>query len=349
MTIAAQDIVALEGWMDAQGLGVGLPAHGARRLSGGTQNVMMLFDRGDQTFVLRRGPEHVRATTERSILREIRILGALAVTPVPHPRLIAPCRDRAVLGDSVFYLMAPVNGFNAVNELESAHRDSAEVRHEMGFRMVDALASLHAVDPDQVGLGDLGRPEGFHERQVRRWLTELDSYAALPGYEGHAIAGLDEVAGWLERRIPQRWRPGLMHGDFHLGNVMFEPTGPRVAAIVDWEMCTVGDPLLDLGWMLSLWQEPGQESDLLDSELSKAGGLATPDELIDRYACQGIRDVIELDWYRIMACFKLGIVLEGTYARSRAGMSPEELGGWMRERTTLLFERAHALIARSSR
>ena len=349
MTALLTELGAIESWMDTHALGTGLPLDGAQLLGGGTQNVMVRFRRGDCSYVLRRGPTHVRTSTDTSLLREIRVLRALARTAVPHPRLIAACPDRDVLGDSVFYLMAPVDGLNAVNELSSAQHASPAVRHHMGLGMVDALAALHAVDPDQVGLGDLGHPEGFHQRQVRRWLSELDSYAALPGYEGHTIEGLADVANWLERQPPQHWQPGLMHGDFHLGNVMFEPNGPDVAAIVDWEMCTVGDPLLDLAWMLSLWHEPGHQTDLLDSALSQAGGVATPDELINRYAEQGTRDVSELDWYRVLACFKLGIVLEGTYARSRAGKAPTDLGAWMRERTTMLFERAHDRMAASAR
>lgn len=349
MTAAAPELKTLRTWMDGQGLAPGLPLEDAQSIGGGTQNVMLRFCRGSETFVFRRGPRHVRSTTDRSLRREIRILESLAATDVPHPRLIAACDDKDVLGDSVFYLMQPVHGLNVVNELGTAHRESAAVRHQMGLCMVDALATLHAADPDRIGLGDLGRPEGFHERQVGRWLDELASYDALPGYEGHAIPGLSDVANWLERRRPRAWQPGLMHGDFHLGNVMFDPDGPGVRAIVDWEMCTIGDPLLDLGWMLSLWLEPGHEVDYLDSALSKAGGVAAPEQIIERYAAHAGRDVGDVDWYRVLACFKLGIVLEGTYARSQAGKAPAGLGAWMRERTTLLFERAHALIATSPR
>lgn len=332
-------------WMDGQGIAADTPLSEVRRIGGGTQNVMIRFRRGPDEFVFRRGPEHVRASSNDALLREMRILRGLGQTAVPHPRLLAACSDPAVLGDSVFYLMSPVDGFNAVNDLPATHRESAAVRHQMGLSQVDALCALHEVDPGDIGLGEFGRPDGFHERQVPRWLRELESYDALAGYEGHAIPGLDEVARWLSDRLPRTWRPGLMHGDFHLSNVMFEPTGPEVAAIVDWEMCTVGDPLLDLGWMLSLWTEPGSRPDLLDSELAKAGDLATPDELIQRYAAGGSRSLEHIDWYRVLACFKLGIVLEGTYARSRAGKAPQELGAWMRQRTTLLFERAHAVIA----
>ncbi|MAO80958.1 MAG: phosphotransferase family protein [Nocardioides sp.] len=333
--------------MDDQGIAADTPLSDVRPIGGGTQNVMIRFRRGPEEFVFRRGPEHVRATTNDALLREMRILRGLSHTSVPHPRLLAASSDPGVLGDSVFYLMAPVDGFNAVNELPTSHRESATVRREMGLRQVDALRTLHEVVPEDIGLGDLGRPYGFHERQVPRWMRELESYNALPGYEGHAIPGLDEVARWLSDRLPRSWRPGLMHGDFHLSNVMFEPAGPEVAAIVDWEMCTVGDPLLDLGWMLSLWADPGARSDLLGSELAKAGDLATPDDLIQHYAAAGSRSLDHIDWYRVLACFKLGIVLEGTYARSRAGKAAQELGAWMHERTTLLFERAHTLIAAS--
>lgn len=340
------ELEVVQRWMDEHGVGGGA-IEDARPLGGGTQNVMTVFSRGTDRYVFRRGPRHVRPSTNRALLREMRILGALAATDVPHPRLVASCSDPEVLGDSVFYLMEPVDGLNVVDELSAVHQESAQVRREMGLRMVDALTVLHDLDADEIGLGDLGRPAGFHDRQVDRWLAELSSYEKLPGYEGHAIHGLPAITSWLDRHRPRSWQPGLMHGDFHLGNVMFERGGPDVAAIVDWEMCTLGDPLLDLGWMLSLWAGPGEDVDQLNSALSRAGAVVGPDDLIERYAVRTRRDLFDLAWYRVLACFKLGIVLEGTYARSRAGKANAEVGARMRATTTMLFDRAHALVSGS--
>jgi aminoglycoside phosphotransferase (APT) family kinase protein len=155
------------------------------------------------------------------------------------------------------------------------------------------------------------------------------------------------VADWLERNRPNSFAPGLMHGDFHLANVMFSLAGPEVAAIVDWELCTVGDPLLDLGWVLATWPAGGQALDLFDSPLAKAGGLATAAELVERYAERSGRDLSAITWYFVLACFKLAIILEGTYARSCAGQAPRAVGERLHGLGKHLFERAHKQIAMS--
>jgi aminoglycoside phosphotransferase (APT) family kinase protein len=213
----------------------------------------------------------------------------------------------------------------------------------MGLRAADGIAALGRVDHRAVGLGDLGRPEGFLERQVGRWLAELESYAQHAGYPGPEIPGLGIVADWLERHRPGHWTPGLLHGDYHLANLMYAWDGPRLAAIVDWEMCTVGDPLLDLGWLLATWPAPGQLG-IGPSVLGEAGGLPTPGELVARYAEQSERDLAAIDWYVVLACFKLGIVLEGTHARAFAGKAPRATGNLLHAITLGLFARAHAFI-----
>jgi aminoglycoside phosphotransferase (APT) family kinase protein len=140
-------------------------------------------------------------------------------------------------------------------------------------------------------LAKLGRPEGFLDRQVHRWLHELDSYRAYAGYPKAAIRGVRGIADWLQRNQPSSGVPGLIHGDFHLGNVLFDRSGPNVVAIVDWEMCTIGDPLLDLGWLLATWPQPGQRRDILGSALARAGGLPNQTDLISNYARNFARDV----------------------------------------------------------
>ncbi len=333
---------ALAPWMSDQGLGDG-PLENVSAITGGTQNVMLRFERAGRPYVFRRGPLHLRPISNKVILRETRVLKALAGTDVPHPRLIAVCDDTTVLGDAVFYLMEPIDGFNAGAELPELHADDPQIRHEMGLSMADALAKLGAVDHVAVGLADFGKPDGFLERQVPRWKAELESYNSFDNYSGAEIPGIDDVAAWLQQHQPQDWQPGIMHGDYHSANVMFSRTGPEVVAIVDWEMCTIGDPLLDLGWMMATWHLPGQ-NEVLGHELMMAGGLATPQEIVERYGQNTTRDLTHINWYAAMACFKLGIILEGTYARASAGLAPNDIGELLHTATLRLFDRAHTFM-----
>ncbi|GLD07628.1 putative aminoglycoside phosphotransferase [Mycobacterium kiyosense] len=336
------DLDAVARWMSTQGLGEG-PLQDVTAITGGTQNVMLRFTRSGRSYVLRRGPRHLRARSNSVILRETRVLAALADSDVPHPHLIASCDDTSVLGDAVFYLMEPIEGFNAGEGLPPLHAGNAEVRHGMGLSMADALAKLGAVDHVAVGLADYGKPEGFLERQVPRWLSELESYQEYDGYPGPDIPGIEEVAGWLERNRPTSWKPGIMHGDYHAANVMFSRTGPEVVAICDWEMSTIGDPLLDLGWLLATWRQDDGSS-VFSHALGGTDGLASTDELLARYAENTTRDLSHIDWYTVLACFELGIVIEGTLARACAGKAEKEVGDQLHAATVHLFERALRLI-----
>ena len=335
------DFAVLARWMDEQGLPGG-PIEDVRRLSGGTQNVMLALTRGGRRYVLRRPPEHLRRKSNDAQVREMRVLAALADTPVPAPGFIAGCPDPDVMDGAVFYLMEEVDGFNPAVTLPSPHADDPAIRHRMGLNAAAAIATLGEVDHVAAGLGDVGRPDGFLERQVGRWLSELASYSELDGYPGPDIPGVDRVADWLERNRPEEWRPGLMHGDFHLSNIMFRYDGPGVAAIIDWEMVTVGDPLLDLGWLLATWPERGGGT--LGHPLAEAGGLPSRDEVIAWYADRSSRDVSAAPWYEVLACFKLGIVLEGSNARADAGKAPREIGDRLHAHTLNLFDRALSLI-----
>ena len=336
------DLSAVAAWMSREGLGDGQIGD-VSVIVGGTQNVMLRFSRSGRDYVLRRGPRHLRPVSNSVILRETRVLRALAGTDVPHPALIAVCEDISILGDAVFYLMEPVEGFNAGSEMPELHASTVAVRHEMGLSMAAAVARLGAVDHVAVGLADFGKPTGFLERQVPRWLSELESYAKFENYPGPDIGDVGGVAAWLRQHQPADFSPGIMHGDYHAANVMFSRSGPELVAIVDWEMCTIGDPLLDLGWMLATWYRPGDEP-VLPNEFMVAGGLATPDELLQRYAQNTTRDLSDIDWYTVLSCFKLGIILEGTHARAAAGLAPKEIGDVLHTATVRLFERAMATM-----
>jgi len=337
------DFARLAEWMDAEGLGSG-PIERVEAIAGGTQNVMLRFARGGRPFVLRRGPRHLRPRSNDVMRREARVLAALAPTPVPHPRFVAGCFDESVMNGAVFYLMEPVDGFNATTGLPGRYATDASWRHAMGLEAAAALATLGAVDHVAVGLADLGKPEGFLERQVPRWMGELEGYAKLEGYPGPEIPELERVAAWLERNRPARFTPGILHGDYHLANVMFAYDAPRLVAIVDWEMCTIGDPLLDLGWFVASF--PGAKSKAVTPvAFANVDGLPTPDELVARYAEGSSRDLSHLVWYQVLACFKLGIVLEGTHARACAGKAPRETGDLLHAVTLGLFAQARSLIA----
>jgi aminoglycoside phosphotransferase (APT) family kinase protein len=336
------DLTAVAQWMSEQGLGEG-PLEDVAGVTGGTQNVMLRFTRSSRPYVLRRGPRHLRARSNSVILRETKVLAALSDSDVPHPHLIATCDDPSVLGDAVFYLMEPVDGFNAGEGLPPLHAGDPAVRFGMGLSMADGLAKLGAVDHVAVGLADFGKPEGFLERQVPRWLSELDSYSEYDGYPGPEIPGIEQVAGWLEANRPTKWTPGIMHGDYHAANVMFSRTGPEVVAIVDWEMCTIGDPLLDLGWLLATWDQPGGSS-AFGGTLFEMSGLASNSDLVEQYARNTTRDPSHITWYTVLACFKLGIVLEGTLARASAGKAPMEVGELLHAATVRLFEQACELM-----
>ena len=185
-------------WMSDQGLGDG-PLEDVSKITGGTQNIMLRFTRSGRPYVLRRGPKHLRPRSNVVIMRETEVLAALAGSDVPHPRLIASCADTDVIGDAVFYLMEPIDGFNAGQELPELHAGDPAVRFGMGLSMAESLAKLGAVDYAAVGLRDYGKPDGFLERQVPRWLSELESYREFDNYPGPDIPGVDDVAKWLDR------------------------------------------------------------------------------------------------------------------------------------------------------
>ncbi len=258
---------------------------------------------------------------------------------MPHPRLIAACSDEEVLGVA-FYLMEPVEGFNPTEGLPELHANDADARHRIGLSMVEAIAALGAIDYRAVGLDGFGKPDNYLERQVGRWRAQLAGYADLPGWPGPgAIPGVDRVASWLDAHRPADCHPGIIHGDFHLANVMVRPDSGNLAAVVDWELSTIGDPLLDLGWLLATWPEDDAPR-ATDVAITPWEGFASPDELVAHYAETSGRDLSALDWYVVLACFKLGIILEGTHARACAGKAPKDTGDRLHAHTIDLFERA---------
>ncbi|ALE17383.1 putative phosphotransferase [Altererythrobacter epoxidivorans] len=341
--IEGVDLSALVDWMDAHGVGAGLISDPVL-LAGGTQNILVRFRRGSSTYVLRRPPKVPRANSNETMRREARVLAALEGSSVPHPRLIAACGDEEALGVA-FYLMEAIDGFNPTQGLPPLHTGDAAARHRIGLSMVEAIAALGEVDYRAVGLEGFGKTDNYLERQVGRWKAQLASYEDFTEWTGpQSIPGVGAVADWLDAKRPTEFRPGIIHGDFHLANVLVRPDSGDIAALVDWELCTIGDPLLDLGWLLATWPE----SDVpraTDVAITPWDGFATPEELVDHYALVSGRDLAAIDWYVVLACYKLGIILEGTHARACAGKAHKETGDRLHAHTLDLFDHALRRIA----
>jgi aminoglycoside phosphotransferase (APT) family kinase protein len=307
------DVVRLGRWMDDAGLSKGGPVE-ARYISGGSQNEIYEIRRGELHGALRIPPSAAPASRDEGILREWRILDALEGTDVPHAPAIAACSDPEVLGRT-FYLMGFVDGWSPMG-LED-HRwpgpfdTDVEARRGLAFQLVEGIALLSKVDWQAKGLGDLGRPEGFHERQVDRWTAFLDRI------KGRELPGFDEAAAWLRAHRPIDYVPGLMHGDYQFANVMYRHGAPaRLAAIVDWEMGTVGDPKLDLGWVVQSWPEDTTAREAAESGYVDMLGMPARDDVLAHYAAVSGRQVDDIDYYVILAKWKLAVVLEQGYQRA---------------------------------
>lgn len=332
----------LHDWIAANDLPGRGPVVAVEPLTGGSQNHVYRMTRADgATFVLRRPPRHLRANSNETMAREARVLAALRDTDVPHPTFHAVCTDHDVIGVS-FYCMAAIDGFVPMGTLPDPWSADAH-RRALGPALVDAIARLDAVDVVAAGLADFGKADGWLERQVDRWRSQLDGYAALAGYPGPEIDRVDRVGDWLTAHRPTSCRIGVIHGDYQFANVMLHPAEPRVAAIIDWELSTLGDPMLDLAWLLTAWSEdddppgkPGQIAPWVD--------MPSRAELAARYCDQIGRDERELPWFFVLACYKLGILLEGTHARACAGLAPKEFGDLLHAMTVWLFARANQTI-----
>jgi aminoglycoside phosphotransferase (APT) family kinase protein len=300
---------ALSRWLDS----TELPGRGDELrlapIAGGSQNVIIDVERGDLRAVLRMPQPDASPDRDRGMEREWRILSALRGLDVPHAEAYARCEDHTVLGRP-FFLMAHVEGWSAAGTggVWPAPFDlDGPARKELAYRLVEGAALLGAVDWRRQGLGDLGRPDGFHDRQVKRW-TSFHQKS-----HGRDLPGLADVAAWLSENRPLDYIPGLMHGDYSLANVLFgEGVPASLAAIIDWEMATVGDPKLDLAWALVSWPD-GSDSDGTAGVLE---GMPARRELVEHYAEVSGRQVDDFDYYLILARWKLAIVLEQSFRRA---------------------------------
>jgi aminoglycoside phosphotransferase (APT) family kinase protein len=287
----------LVAWLDRSGVMAG-PSIEISAIATGRSNITYLVSDGHSRVVVRRPATVALDRADDGMRREYRLLAALEGTPVPHPSPIALCNDREVLG-CVFYVMSYVDGFMPSEPLPREWA-TPESRRAMSFSAVDAMAALHAVDWRQRGLEDLGRIEGFHKRQRTRWLTQYYSYPS------QLLAGIDDVGSWLESNPPAEWTATIMHGDVNGNNMLVAREHPPVvAALLDWETATIGDPLLDVAGFKRTWTE------------RRAGdGWPSADELLAHYSSRSGRALVDLTYYDVLYRFKFAVLTEGIYQRS---------------------------------
>jgi aminoglycoside phosphotransferase (APT) family kinase protein len=294
--------------------------HDITRITAGSSNEIFELAADAGPVILRRPPRRRLSASAHDVSREYRVLTALADTLVPHPEPIHLCRDEAVIG-APFLLMTKVDGFHLKAPYpEHALRPGA--MRAMMSDFIEVIAHLSRVDWVAGGLTGFGRPAGYLDRQVDRWLGQL------AGYQTRELPRLAEVAGWLRANQPESGPPGIIHGDYQFLNVLFAgDLPPRVAGVLDWEQSTIGDPLVDLGWVLGLWTEAGEESPLnaFYGNASQHPGAPSRAELAERYAKVSGRPVEFRRYYEVLALFKLGCIAEGSYYRYRTGGSDTAL------------------------
>jgi aminoglycoside phosphotransferase (APT) family kinase protein len=324
------DVSRLTQWLDANIPSLGSAPLKVQKVHGGTSNVILSLDRGGEVMMLRRPPAVPPPGSERSIAREARVLTALNGTPVPHPICYGHCVDTAVIG-APFYVMERVSGWAAEIRGDTIHHRAPfdEMPSEWGipYAMVDGLIALANVDHEAVGLGDFGKPGNFLHRQVDRWESQLHSYRDLYRYEGREIPGYDYVRNWLRSNIPSDFKAGLMHGDVGTPNALFAFDRPaRLIALIDWELCTIGDPLIDLAGFTNQLRDEDEPDMVAPGTLYAIGNMPTRQEMMRYYAAGTGRDMTNFHYYCALSLFKSSCILEYKVAQSAAGILSPETG-----------------------
>jgi aminoglycoside phosphotransferase (APT) family kinase protein len=309
----------------------------AERVGGGNSNATFLLRGPAGSLILRRPPAAALSGTAHSMAREHRVLRALAETDVPAPRPVAFCDDPDVTG-APFLVMEHVDGVSITDRLPADYEPGAGSVRRLGEEMIDGLAALHRLDWRAAGLEDFGRPEQFLERQVPRWTKQYESVAVrdLPRFA--------QLGEWLEANRPAEWTPGLLHGDFHLDNCLYSAREPRLLAIIDWELATIGDPLLDVGLALAFWGSRPIDPPAMPQVQGVSRGAGGPEreELAARYAERSGRSVEHLAWYMALAFWKLAAIVEGAYAQYLDGRLTTDYARRLGDDVPRLLEEAAA-------
>jgi aminoglycoside phosphotransferase (APT) family kinase protein len=344
------DAGKLTAWLDDN-----IPELGDGELSvvmmhGGTSNVILSLNRGGDTMVLRRPPAVPPPGSEKTVLREARVLTALNGTPVPHPVCRGSCDDSSVIG-APFYVMDLVEGWAAKIIDERIHHqapfDQAPYEYGVAYAMVDGLVALANVDYKAVGLEGFGKPDNYLERQVDRWEGQLRSYKELYNYPGRELPGYELTRDWLRANVPSTFKAGIIHGDVGTPNALFADGPPcRLNALIDWELSTIGDPLLDLASFTNSMRDENTPGELPSRRLYRSENWPTRQEMARYYAAGTGRDMADFDYYAILGMFKGGCILEYKVAQSAAGILPKETGTFFSRLVLEGFANAEALIRR---
>ena len=287
-------------------------------IKGGGSCEMFEISSGRHKYVLRRAPRAAVSDTAHDVLREQRIIFALQNSGVRVPEVVAACHDDSVLGAD-FFVMTFIEAEVIRRKLPQHYIEKPECQTHIGEQLIDALVELHRFEWRGTDIEALAQTEGFLARQVQRWLAQLDAYQC------RELRNIGRIAEWLSDRLPPRGDLTVMHGDYKVDNVMFsKDLPPKVLSIVDFEMTTIGDPLIDLAWAMIFWPEPGNTIAIAAPDMD--GGMderfiQPPEQLIERYARATGRDLTHYQWYEVFAAFKLAIVLEGSYAKHLSGES----------------------------
>ena len=353
MTVPAElaDVERLTAWLDDNVAQLGDGPLRVEQLHGGTSNVILTLDRGGPIMVLRRPPAVPPPGSEKGVLREARVLTALNGTAVPHPHCYAWCADPDVIG-APFYVMERVEGWAAeLRDGRIYHRapfDRAPSEYGVAYAMLDGLIALANVDYRAVGLDGFGKPGNFLERQVDRWASQLKSYPSLYGYEGREPPGFAYARDWLRANIPDDFRPGIIHGDVGTPNALFAFDRPaRLTALIDWELSTIGDPLLDLAWFTGRLRDEDRPEAVDDAALYNVANFPTRQELARYYAAGTGRDLASFDYFSVLAGYKSGCILEYKVAQSAAGILSKQTGEFFDRLVRAAFARAETLARKA--
>lgn len=348
----ALDILAdparLSEWLDANIPALGDGRLATRKIHGGTSNVILSLDRGSDTMILRRPPATPPPGSAKSIMREARVLTALRITDVPHPYCHGSCPDPEVIG-APFYIMELVEGWPADLRDGKIHDrapfDKPPHAHEVPLAMVDGLIALAGVDYKAVGLDDFGHPDNFLERQVDRWERQIRSYKELYDHEFRNLCGYELLRDWLRANIPDDFQPGIIHGDVGTPNALFAFDPPcRLTALIDWELSTIGDPLLDLAWFCSGIRDERLPSHVPEKALYNVEEWPTRQELMKQYSAGTGRDMASFDYFLLLAMFKSGCILEYKVAQANKGILTAETGRFFDRLVRGSFAEAEKLI-----
>lgn len=332
------DVEAVARWMSSQeGLPEQVPQ--VRQFAGGKANLtyLLAFPDGSE-LVLRRPPLGPVAENSHDMSREYRVLSRLWQAFPLAPRAYALCEEESVIG-APFFLMERREGVVVRGEIPGLFGggEDEEANRKLSTVIIDTLAQFHAVDPSSCGLGDLGRPEGYLERQVRGWARRWDDSKD----EDYPLA--DEVGAWLASQLPERSETTLLHNDWRLDNMAISPDDPGTAtAVYDWDMATRGDPLADLGTLMGSWFEPGEAPADLGMMPTLVPGWLSMDAALRRYESRTRRDLEDIDWYLVFGAWKLGVILQQIYIRWLRGQTQDDRFATLGEGARSLFRLAAA-------